>query len=193
MIGYLQGRAVSGDTLRAHGTGVGYRVTTLTVMTVDETYRLWVHTQTTDTATTLYGFDSTLQRDLFTALLKCPGVGGRTACDIIASDTLPVVTAHLRAQNITWVTSIKGLGKATGTKLFAHLKLPTGLPEETGSGTGTGVVTIADDVVAAVVDLTGADPAQAAVIVTQLRAEGITDESVLVPAALRVHNQGALL
>lgn len=188
MIGYLTGSALDPATILT-GSGVGYTVITPQPLPAGDDVSMWIHSVTTDNGTTLYAFTSTDERALFGALLKCPGVGGRTACDIIATAPLPTVIAELAAKNVPWVTTVKGIGKAKAEKLLATLTLPPALVD-LGDITQA---TPADDVVAALADLTGRPPADLDPFVTNLRdTHPDADDAELIRLGLRgVHTIGA--
>ena len=158
MIAYLSGVALTSDTILTEG-GVGYLVHTIADLEEGQQVTLWIHTQTAENGTTLYGFSDKTQRDLFTALLKTPGVGGRTAADIVASGTVPHIVGRIDAEDVTFLSSVKCIGPAKAKKLLATIKLPPTLPRENGEPPhmGPNRVARADDIAAAASDLTGAD------------------------------------
>ncbi len=182
MLAYLRGVPVAPDILLT-SSGTGFRVVCPTPLTVGRDTDLWIHHQHTDSGDTLYGFETTDARDLFAALLRCPGVGGRTAADIIAAGEVPQVVARLRAADVDWLTGVRGIGRAKAAKLVATVNVPDHLSAD-DTAIAAAPAAPADDLAEAVAALAGTDPAAAADTLAVLRASGCTDEATLLRRAV---------
>jgi len=186
MIGYIKGHVVDPSCILTDG-GVGYTVHTPHPLPVGNTVHLWIHTVISDNAITCYGFTTPVQRTLFAALLKVPGIGGRTAADILAAAEPDAIAAAASNQDTSFFTAIRGIGKNTATKLVATLTIP---PELTHAGTATMALpssrasTTGDDIVDTIITITAVTPELALDTVTRLRATH-TDEPSLISAAIR--------
>ena len=188
VIGYLHGTACADNVVLTSG-GVGYVVITAHPLTIGDTYNLWIHTVVSETAIACYGFDTVEARDLFLALLKTPGVGGRTACEIVASDTPTNVAGRLSAGDVAWLQTVKGIGKSTAAKIIATVTIPAHLSAATptpgtairGASPPSPAVTTGDDIADTLIELTGANAADALSVVYKLREQhpGISEDDLI--------------
>jgi len=143
VIGYLEG--TSGPYgLVVTSAGVGYKVHTPAPLPEGQQVALWVHTAVSESAITLWGMDSPEAYELFTALLRCAGVGPKTASDILSSGPLDQVTAVLASADPKQVSALKGVGKTTATRLCTELKMPAVLTPGSSPGAvaGAGKTTV---------------------------------------------------
>lgn len=127
MISHLRGSVHKADTgeVSVDVSGVGYRVTVpLDVwdeLTEGDVRMLWVSTYVREDRLDLFGFRDYEGRLLFEEFLKLGGVGPKMAIELCAvpRSLLAQATAE---QNVSLLTSIKGVGKKTAEKLLVELK-----------------------------------------------------------------------
>lgn len=191
VIGYIVGEALDSQTILT-AAGVGYRIITPLGLTPGNNYQLWVHTAVSDTAITCYGFSNIEQKELFHALCKVPGVGGKLACDILAAGEADEVAAKLAAKDEIWLTTIKGVGKAKATKLLANLTLPAHLGKTVTTSTEAAIVTTGDDLADTLIDLTGTDSVTALATIALIREKygNESEDIILREALLSINRKG---
>ena len=106
--------------------GVGYEVfatsRSLTSWAGSDTVEVHVSTQVREDAITLYGFESTRDREVFLALLGVSGVGPKVA--LSALDALPTDALHraVEGDDVATLSQIPGVGKKTAQRLALELK-----------------------------------------------------------------------
>lgn len=131
MIGRLTGRvevrdSAQGQVLLDVG-GVGYEVrvslqTLAAVPQIGESISLWIHTHVREDIIALYGFATTVERDLYRLLTSVPKVGPRHAITTLGgldSDALIDAVAESRVDRLT---KIPGIGKKTAEQIALTLR-----------------------------------------------------------------------
>jgi Holliday junction DNA helicase RuvA len=143
MIGRLRGTLVdkSDGSVLVDVGGVGYVVAvtprTLTNLPpVGDEAVLHTHLHVREDQLSLFGFDTTPDKDLFALLLGVSGVGPKVGMAILATMTpdqlrLTVVTGDTAA-----LTAVPGIGKRSAEKLMVELrpKMEASLDASSGSG-----------------------------------------------------------
>ncbi|MFI3318206.1 MAG: Holliday junction branch migration protein RuvA [Rikenellaceae bacterium] len=69
----------------------------------------------------LYGFATTIERELFRMLLSVSGVGGGTARMILSKFTPEELRAIIQSENAATLKGVKGLGLKTAQKIIVDL------------------------------------------------------------------------
>lgn len=143
MIATLRGTVLESDGHRAvvEASGVGYEV----LVTAHSAARLapgaeaFLHVIESAAlyggTTTLYGFLSREEKDLFSALREVPGMGGKKALEALdkASRSLPEFRRAVAAQDSGALSKVFGFSKKTAEKLAAALKDTVGFPSGTSA------------------------------------------------------------
>lgn len=128
MIASIRGEVleIALDHAVLEASGVGYRVNatpvTLGTLTRGSESRLLTTMIVREDSMTLYGFEDSESRDLFSLLLTVSGVGPR-----IAMATLAVLDPHalrtaLADSNITALTRVPGIGKRGAERMIVELR-----------------------------------------------------------------------
>jgi len=68
-----------------------------------------------------YGFLDEVSRDVFTLLLKSPGVGPKAALSLLGMGTAPLIRA-IEQEQLASLTSVPGIGAKTAQRLVLELK-----------------------------------------------------------------------
>lgn len=129
MIAYLQGRVIYRDIERSliilETNGVGYEV----YVPVSDKNRdtgkglsLFIYTYVREDRITLYGFDTTLQREIFALLINVKDVGPKLAVTILSSIDAANFINILTTQDISALSQIKGIGAAKSERIIRELK-----------------------------------------------------------------------
>jgi holliday junction DNA helicase RuvA len=118
----------------------------------------------------LFGFGSSLERDLFRALIKVNGVGPKLALALLSTIRPDALRGIVEAGNADALTKVPGVGKKTAQRLIIDLKggldnLSTG--PAMAAPAQAGAASPADDAIAALVAL-GYRPAEAQRLVASI-------------------------
>jgi Holliday junction DNA helicase RuvA len=122
VIGYLRGTSMGGDILDVNG--VGYLVHTPTALPEGEEAELHVTTVVRDDAIVLYGFSSSLEKDVFGALTKVTGVGPASALSLLGSLGVAGIAAAVAGRDDTALSGVRGIGKKTAASIIMLATLP---------------------------------------------------------------------
>ncbi len=128
MIAHLSGTVLYKDNKHVvvQTGGVGYKVYAterdLGMMRIGEHAAIWIYTAVKEDALDLYGFILRDSKDMFDHLLSISGVGPKTALNILnTSGHEPIQTAVVTGE-ISYLTSISGIGKKMAEKIVLELK-----------------------------------------------------------------------
>ena len=124
---------------------------------------LLVHLAVGETALTLYGFGTEMERRLFRRLIQVTGVGPTRALEVMSALPPEALVRAIVESDVARLSSVKGVGKKTAERLVVELRdhlreWATGLPGETGAS-AAGAAPSADDLVRVLTDLGAPPPA----------------------------------
>lgn len=136
MISLLRGKVIAVDTTGAvvDVGGVGYRVLcpagALGAMpTPGSSVVIHTHLHVREDQMTLYGFQTTEERDVFEILIGVNGIGPKGALAILSSYSPEALRKAVIAEDLDALTLIPGVGKKTAARMVLELK------EKLGGGT----------------------------------------------------------
>lgn len=127
MIGYLSGKFLffsrQGAVVNCHG--VGYLVhlpsPLLSSLKSGSDVEFFILTHVREDALTLFGFRTQEDMLLFEHLISVSGIGPKTALAIM-SQSADRITGAIAANDVSFFTSIPGIGKKNAQKLIIELK-----------------------------------------------------------------------
>jgi holliday junction DNA helicase RuvA len=130
MIAHLEGRLESKgqDRIVIDVGGVGYDVRVPSQMydllpVEGERCKVFVHTYfREEDGTTLYGFTTAQDRELFKLLMTVSGVGPKVALGIISSITASDLAEAIIIEDTKTLTRVSGVGKKLAQRLILELK-----------------------------------------------------------------------
>jgi len=128
MIAFVEGEVAysEGDHLVIQTGGVGYRVfvtgTTAYAAREGEHMRLYTYYNVREDAHLLYGFKTREERGLFERLTSVSGIGPKVAMAIMGAGAPDQVVFAIRAEDVTFLTKLPGVGKKTAQRLILDLK-----------------------------------------------------------------------
>lgn len=131
--------------------GVGYQVflplSLLSGLKISETRDLIVHSHFRQEGLELYGFEDQEQKAFFERLISLNGVGPKLALEAL-NMPLSQLRGAIENEDVSVLTSIKGLGKKTAERMILELKgkLPDSFGESSAGPAN-------DDVVLALINL----------------------------------------
>ncbi len=136
MISYLSG-TVSEKAARfviLDVGGVGYRVfvteDTLRRLKIGTVAKLKTHHAVREDSEDLFGFLETDDLKLFELLLGVPGIGPKTALNILNVATPETLRRSITSGETAYLTKISGIGRKTAEKIILELKEKLGASEE---------------------------------------------------------------
>lgn len=190
MIGRLYGQIIErspGQVLLDVG-GVGYEVeiTLTTFASIGETEGpvvLYSHLVVRDDAHQLYGFSTTLERDMFRSLIRVNGVGPRMAVAILSSLDAPAFAAAVNGNDVKALTTVPGVGKKTAERLIIDMRDKVGDFAAQVDAPVTMPANAAEDVEAALIRL-GYRPQEAALAISRIE-DPADDVETLIRQALK--------
>ncbi len=130
MYAFIEGEIIDKSdraiVIRPDGVGMGLAVniaprTSFELPPVGETTRLYTSFQVREDSQALYGFETVAERDLFEALLKISGIGGRTALAILDLPRNRIVEA-IAAGDADVLRQVQGVGPKTAGRIVLELR-----------------------------------------------------------------------
>ena len=124
---------VSGNLIAKHKdfvvievSGIGFKITstTNTINTIKLEQKILLHTylHVREDALDLYGFHSTLEREVFLLLIGISGIGPKLAITILSGILPDELRDKIISGDITSLTSIPGVGAKTAKRIIVELK-----------------------------------------------------------------------
>ncbi|HBG74196.1 MAG: Holliday junction DNA helicase RuvA [Chloroflexi bacterium GWB2_49_20] len=89
---------------------------------IGESIMLQTHLVVREDALTLYGFDTTIDRSLFTMLLGVDGVGPKAALAVLSTLDFETVQSAVYNDQYEILNRVPGVGKKTAQKIILYLK-----------------------------------------------------------------------
>lgn len=133
MIGYIKGRvtALFKDFCFLETGGIGYRIfisdkTRQQLMTGEEA-KLFTYMAVREDAILLYGFLGQEEQELFLLLISISKIGPKVAMGILSAMTPAAFVGAVKAQNVSLLTKLPGIGKKTAERLLVELKDKVGV------------------------------------------------------------------
>ena len=124
---------VSGNLITKHKdfvvievSGIGFKITstTNTINTIKPEQKILLHTylHVREDALNLYGFHSTLEREVFLLLIGISGIGPKLAITILSGILPDELKDKIISGDIGSLTSIPGVGAKTAKRIIVELK-----------------------------------------------------------------------
>ncbi|MDO8620330.1 MAG: Holliday junction branch migration protein RuvA [bacterium] len=135
MISYVSGTVVEKEAkfVIVDVQGVGYRVfvteETLRHLNIGATTKLKTHHVVREDTEELFGFLTDNDLKLFELLLSVPGIGPKTALNILSVATPETLRRSITSNETAYLTKISGIGKKTAEKIVLELKEKLGKGE----------------------------------------------------------------
>lgn len=128
MIGYIRGKvtALFKDACFLEAGGIGYRIfisdKTRQRLSNGQEAKLLTYMAVREDAILLYGFLGQEEYDLFLVLLSVSKIGPKVAMSILSSMDPAQFVGAVKAQNVSRLTKLPGIGKKTAERLLVELK-----------------------------------------------------------------------
>lgn len=127
MIDFLRGPVVhlEPEYVVVDVNGVGYRVfcpNPYAFAKSEGPVTIYIHYQTREDATHLFGFVTREEQRLFRKLIEVSGIGPRVALGILTGGTPDQLISAIYQENITFLTKLPGIGKKTAQRMILDLR-----------------------------------------------------------------------
>ena len=150
--------------------GVGYALTIpistfSSLPNVGDEAALHVHTHVREDALALFGFLTSVEKDIFEKLISVNGVGPRLAVTVLSGLPTAELLTAIRSADVNTLIKIPGVGRKTGERIILELREKLGAVEGAADGAVQSAMSgLEHDVISAMVNLgCSADAAGAAV------------------------------
>jgi holliday junction DNA helicase RuvA len=145
MIALLNGTLVeitNGEAIvDVNGVGYAVRVPATYLAKNGAHVKLYVDTIVREDSITLYGFETTSDRECFKLLYSVSGVGPKTALSVISFYSVTDLRRIMINRDVTLLSKVPGIGKKTAERMVVELKDKMGIP---GTGTDTTVAYVGE-------------------------------------------------
>ncbi len=127
MIAYLRGKVLTttSETAIIDIGGVGYEVYcssgAFRKITVGQYVELYTYLQVKEDGMTLFGFESTKEKELFLKLTSVSGVGPKLGIAVLSALSGEEFARVIATTDVKRLSSVKGLGKKTAEKIMLEL------------------------------------------------------------------------
>jgi len=128
MITHIQGRLIEKNptdvVIDCNGVGYSLNISlhTFSQLPDTENVKLFTHLLVREDAHTLYGFSSTVEREIFRLLISVSGVGASIARTMLSSLAPDQVKEAIASNDIGTIQSVKGIGSKTAQRVVLDLK-----------------------------------------------------------------------
>jgi len=130
VIAYLRGELLEKSDkgcVLLTASGVGYELTVGTPTAAGlpgrgEEAGLWVHAQTGEDGTRLFGFADAEERRAFRALIEIPKLGPKTALAMLSCYRVPELALIAAREDVAALSQVPGIGKKSAQRLILELK-----------------------------------------------------------------------
>lgn len=83
---------------------------------------LLIYHHQTESGDSLFGFSEDVEYDFFLRLLKCDGIGPKTAINILCLGSIANITQAIRLTNLKYLTGAHGVSKAKAEHIVLALQ-----------------------------------------------------------------------
>ena len=203
MYAYIRGKIISrNDTqMVIDNNGIGYLINcpfaiSSTLGANGEEVTVYVYQSVREDDISLFGFASADQKDIFLKLITVSGVGPKVAHNICSTLTPEQIALAVMGNNVSLLSSVKGLGKKSAEKIIVELRdklkgqtkssgtAASVIPSASGSSPAAAMSSVADDAICALMVLDYREQ-EAAEAVAAAYEEGISLEA-LIKKALKI-------
>ncbi len=145
MFDYIKGTLVDydEDSLVVESGGIGYMINPSRGIMNElpeegSQVKVYLHLDVKEDDLNLYGFSGPREREMFRMMLSVSRLGPKTALTVLSSMEKTEFRRAIMEEELSTLTSIKGIGKKTGRRLILELKEKVSEMEFESSAPGTG-------------------------------------------------------
>ncbi len=110
-------------TLLANGIGFGISVARPELYPLQQTASLYIYLHwNQENGPALFGFSDLAERQIFTALIGCPGIGPKLALSVLQHTTPIQLAAAIELKDVRTLSALKGIGAKKAEALIFQLQ-----------------------------------------------------------------------
>lgn len=194
MIGYIKGKILSLTpecALIETSGGIGFEVvcsgSAFNSLSGKKEGELYTYLQVSENATSLYGFSSPDEKNMFLKLISVSGVGPKMGITVLSGMTVGDLAAAIATSDVKRLSSVKGLGKKTAERIILELREKVSFND---SSTETGAMPLPrpaqgdEDAVVALMTL-GFTRTESEKAISRAKAEGASSLEDIIMVALK--------
>jgi len=195
MIAYLRGELLEKSDkgcLILTPSGVGYEVIVSTGTAADlpgrgEQVSLYVHAQTGEDGTRLFGFETGEDRRVFRALIEVPKLGPKTALSMLSCYSVHELASIGAREDAAALAQVPGIGKKSAQRMILEIKYALADFSSASSipSAGAPAASVFRDALAALVNLGYAESEAGAVLRETLESEPDLDVAQAIRTCLK--------
>ncbi|MBP3715353.1 MAG: Holliday junction branch migration protein RuvA [Phocaeicola sp.] len=128
MIEYIRGELAEATPTMAvvdcNGVGYGINISLNTYSAISKLkeVKLYIYEAIREDAYVLFGFSTTLERELFLQLISVPGIGGASARMILSALSPKELCTIIAQEDVKLLKMVKGIGLKTAQRIIVDLK-----------------------------------------------------------------------
>lgn len=145
MLDYIKGKLVEYDeeSVVVESGGIGYMINPSRGILNElpdegDQVKIYLHLDVKEDDLSLYGFSGPREREMFRMMLSVSRLGPKTALTVLSSMEKSEFRRAIVEEELSTLTSIKGIGKKTGRRLILELKEKVADMEFERTGTEAG-------------------------------------------------------
>jgi len=194
MIAYIRGELLEKSDkgcLILTASGVGYELSVSTPTAANlpgkgEETSLYVHAQTGEDGTRLFGFASGEERQAFRSLIAVPKLGPKTALSMLSCYSVADLASIAAREDVAALAQVPGIGKKSAQRMILELKYALADISSLPPGVGkTPAGSVFRDALAALVNLGYTDSQAGPILREALEAEPDLDVAQAIRACLK--------
>ena len=194
MIGFIKGKILhlNPDTaLIETASGVGFEVlisgAAYSSLQGKKEGEVYTYMQVREDGTSLFGFSSLEEKEMFLKLVSVSGVGPKMGIGVLSSMSAADIATAIATGDVKRLSAVKGLGKKTAERIILELREKVSLFEKAEVSSGAPVVTVSggdEDAVVALMTL-GFTRTESVNAIARARKDGATTIEDMIRLALK--------
>ena len=194
MIGFVKGKILSlkpDVALIETAFGVGFEIlisgAVYSSLEGKKEGEVYTYMQVREDGTSLFGFSSLEEKEMFLKLISVSGVGPKMGIGVLSSMSAADIATAIATGDVKRLSAVKGLGKKTAERIILELREKVSLFEKVEVSSGTPVVTVSsgdEDAVVALMTL-GFTRTESVNAIARARSEGASTIEDMIRLALK--------
>lgn len=128
MYSYISGKLIQKESNKVviDVNGIGYEIgisqyTFVNLPNVDETVKIYTYLSVKEDEMSLYGFGSSVEKQMFLNLTTISGIGPKTAIGILSNISISDLALAIISNDSSLLYNVKGIGKKTADRIVLEL------------------------------------------------------------------------
>ena len=194
MIGFVKGKILSlkpDVALIETASGVGFEIlisgAAYSSLEGKKEGEVYTYMQVREDGTSLFGFSSLEEKEMFLKLVSVSGVGPKMGIGVLSSMSAADIATSIATGDVKRLSAVKGLGKKTAERIILELREKVSLFEKAEVSSGTPVIAVSsgdEDAVVALMTL-GFTRTESVNAIARARKDGATSIEDMIRLALK--------